>query len=44
MGHLSDVERARILGLNAAKLFGFDIPKCYLDQPDAAALRQQRSR
>ncbi|MYE85603.1 MAG: amidohydrolase [Gammaproteobacteria bacterium] len=44
MGHLSDAERAKILGLNAAKLFGFDIPERYLDQPDAAALQQQRAR
>ena len=43
MGHLSDAERAKILGLNAAKLFGFDIPQRYLDQPDAAALQQQRT-
>ena len=43
MGHLSDAERAKILGLNAAKLFGFDIPERYLDQPDAAALQQQRA-
>ncbi len=27
MGHLSDDERANILGLNAAKVFGFDIEK-----------------
>ena len=43
MGHLSDAERAKILGLNAAKLFGFDIPQRYLDQPDAAALQEQRA-
>jgi hypothetical protein len=26
MSHLNETERARILGLNAARLFGFDIP------------------
>jgi predicted TIM-barrel fold metal-dependent hydrolase len=26
MGHLSDAARAKILGLNAARLFGFDVP------------------
>ena len=37
MGDLTDDERARILGLNAAKLFRFPIPKRYLDHADAAA-------
>jgi hypothetical protein len=27
MGHFEDDERARILGLNAAKLFKFDVPE-----------------
>jgi len=27
MGHLSDQERAKILGLNAAEIFGFDVPE-----------------
>ncbi|MEL7158675.1 MAG: amidohydrolase family protein [Actinomycetota bacterium] len=36
MGHLSDGERARILGLNSAEIFRFDIPEHYLDHPDAA--------
>ena len=26
MGGLSDGARARVLGLNAARLFGFDVP------------------
>ena len=26
MGHLSDASRAKVLGLNAARLFGFDVP------------------
>jgi len=26
-GHLEDYERARFLGLNAAKLFGFAVPE-----------------
>ena len=29
MGHLNDKQRARILGLNAAKLYGFDVPAEY---------------
>ena len=29
MGHLNDKQRARILGLNAADLFGFDVPAEY---------------
>ena len=42
MGRLNDEERAKILGLNAARIFGFDIPKRYLDQPDAAAVHAKR--
>ena len=38
MGQLTDAERAKILGLNAARVFGFDIPARYRNQPDAAAL------
>jgi predicted TIM-barrel fold metal-dependent hydrolase len=30
MGDLSDKQRAKILGLNAAKLFKFDVPQSYL--------------
>ena len=37
MGQLDDGERARILGLNAAEVFGFEIPERYLDQPDVDA-------
>jgi predicted TIM-barrel fold metal-dependent hydrolase len=32
MQHLSDGERARILGLNAARLFKFDLPEGYPEQ------------
>jgi hypothetical protein len=32
MGDLSDKQRAKILGLNAAKLFKFEAPKAYLAQ------------
>ncbi len=38
MGHLDDGERAKILGLNAARIFGFDIPDRYLHHEDAAAI------
>ena len=41
MGELSDGERARILGLNAAEVFGFPIPDRYLTHPDAAAVAQK---
>ncbi len=35
MGGLDDGERAKILGLNSAKIFGFPIPERYLDHEDA---------
>jgi predicted TIM-barrel fold metal-dependent hydrolase len=35
MGELDDGERARILGLNSARIFGFPIPERYLDHEDA---------
>lgn len=38
MGHLDDAARARILGLNCARIFGIPIPGRYLDQPDAASV------
>ena len=38
MGQLSDGERAKILGLNAARVFGFEIPERYRGQADIAAL------
>lgn len=38
MGHLTDADRARILGLNAAEIFGFEIPDRYLDHEDARAV------
>lgn len=36
MGHLNDGERAQVLGLNAARIFGFPIPQPYLRFEDAA--------
>ncbi|MEM7218709.1 MAG: amidohydrolase family protein [Pseudomonadota bacterium] len=41
MGHLDDGERAKILGLNAARIFKFDIPERYRHQPDVAAVAAQ---
>ena len=38
MGHLDDGERAKILGLNTARIFKFDIPKRYLHHNDAATV------
>jgi len=35
MGHLSETDRAKILGLNAARIFNFDIPRL-LKYRDAA--------
>ncbi len=44
MAQLDDGERARILGLNAARIFRFPIPERYLDQPDAAAVAAEVGR
>ena len=41
MGHLTDGERARILGLNAARIFKFEIPERYLNHDDAQAVAEQ---
>jgi len=38
MGGLTDAERAKILGLNAARIFKFDVPARYLKFADTAAL------
>lgn len=38
MGHLTDEERAKILGLNSARVFGFPIPERYLAHDDAASV------
>jgi predicted TIM-barrel fold metal-dependent hydrolase len=38
MGGLRDDERAKILGLNAARIFRFDIPQQYRNHADAAAV------
>lgn len=38
MGQLDDAERAAILGLNSAELFGFPIPDRYRSHADAAAV------
>jgi hypothetical protein len=37
MGHLDDGERAKILGLNMARIFRLPIPARYQRHPDAAA-------
>ena len=37
MGQLTDAERAKILGLNAARVFRFPIPERYHDQEDVKA-------
>ncbi len=37
MGGLGDDERAKVLGLNAARVFGFAVPERYTDHADAAA-------
>lgn len=42
MGHLDDGERAKILGLNSARIFGFDIPDRYLNHDDALAVAEGR--
>ena len=34
MGNLDDLERAKILGLNAARVFGFSIPERYQNFED----------
>ena len=44
MGQLDDGERAKILGLNAARIFRFPIPERYLSQPDAAAMAAEVGR
>jgi predicted TIM-barrel fold metal-dependent hydrolase len=38
MGGLTDEERAKILGLNAARIFKVDIPERFRNHPDAAAV------
>ena len=38
MGQLTDAERAKVLGLNAARVFKFPIPERYHRQPDVRAL------
>ena len=38
MGGLDDAERAKILGLNTARIFKLPIPERYLSQPDTAAM------
>ncbi|HEY5645598.1 MAG TPA: amidohydrolase family protein, partial [Pseudomonadales bacterium] len=44
MGQLDDGERAKILGLNAARIFRFPIPERYLSQADAAAMAAEVGR
>ena len=43
MGHLDDGERAKILGLNAARIFKFDVPERFLNHDDAAAVAAEVS-
>ena len=38
MGNLTDVDRAKILGLNAAEVFRIPIPEQFMDQPDVAVV------
>ena len=38
MGDLDDAERAKVLGLNAARIFGFPIPSRYREHADCAAI------
>lgn len=38
MGKLDDGERAKVLGLNAARIFKFDIPARYRNFADVAAV------
>ncbi|MGZ0217402.1 MAG: amidohydrolase family protein [Acidimicrobiales bacterium] len=40
MAQLDDDERAQILGLNAARIFGFSVPERYLNHGDAAEVAQ----
>jgi len=44
MGELDDGERAKILGLNAARLFRFPIPERYLGHDDAAQVAARNRR
>ncbi len=37
MANLDDAERAKVLGLNAARVFGFQVPERYTGHADAAA-------
>jgi predicted TIM-barrel fold metal-dependent hydrolase len=41
MGDLTDAERAKILGLNAARVFGFEIPERYRKHADADAVARR---
>ena len=37
MGHLSDASRAKVLGLNAARFFGFEVPPAHSTPPASRA-------
>ena len=43
MGHLSDGERAQILGLNAARLWNLEIPERYTNHADTASAARKIS-
>jgi len=44
MGHLDDEERARILGLNAARIFRIPVPERFRHHADAAAVAREAER
>jgi hypothetical protein len=44
MGHLDDAERAKILGLNTARIFRFPIPERFLNHEDAAQVARLEQR
>jgi predicted TIM-barrel fold metal-dependent hydrolase len=41
MGNLDDGERAKVLGLNSARIFRFSIPKKYLSQDDTVVVAKE---
>jgi len=43
MDHLDDGERAKILGLNTARIFGFEVPERYLNHDDARSVEAARA-
>ncbi len=41
MGHLDDGERAKILGLNSARIFRIPVPDRFQNHTDAAAVAEE---